>query len=291
MIIAAITSGLGNQMFQYAAARALSVRLGVPLKLETSWFRYSRDRSFQLNRFRIQATVMTPSEENYWKLLKSSKITRLVEAVRPLGLLGGLTPLVDKQQGFDERILSVNDPVYLNGYWQSEKYFNAIAGTIRDELTFVAEPDDVNRATLDKMKSSEAVVLHVRRGDYVSNAATTAHHGVCDLDYYQRAIQLMILKVSSPHFFIFSDDPEWSAQNLKLDYPSTYVTHNTGKQDHEDLRLMAAGKHFIIANSSFSWWGAWLSANRGKQVVAPGRWFNSPLVSSRDLLPEGWTVI
>jgi hypothetical protein len=162
---------------------------------------------------------------------------------------------------------------------------------LREELTFKDAPDAANAAMLRQMASCEAVVVHVRRGDYVSNAAFHAVHGICDVAYYRRGLELLRQTVRDPHCFIFSDDPDWVKQNLKLDAPCTYVTHNVGKQDYEDLRLMSHGQHFIIANSTFSWWGAWLSRHPAKQVIAPRRWFQSEAASGRDIVPEAWTAI
>jgi len=291
MIVSAITGGLGNQLFQYAAARALSIRLASPIKLETTWYQHSPDRKYHLDLFRIHATVASTFEERYFALLKSRKVIKGFEMARNAGIPVGFTALVDKHQGFDERVLTVKGNVYMNGHWQSERYFCSISQLIRYELTLITEPDAVNRVMIEKMDSCEAVVLHVRRGDYVKNTSTNAYHGVCGLDYYEKAIDKLLLQVNVPHFFIFSDDPEWTSENLKLPYVSTYVTHNTGKQDYEDLRLMSRGKHFIVANSSFSWWGAWLSNNPTKNVIAPKQWFKSTAFSGKDLAPDAWTLI
>jgi len=291
MVISAISGGLGNQLFQYAAGRALAERLNAPLKLEKEWYRYSKDRKFQLELFNIQATVITSErEEDYLAHLKRASIGVLMRAGRRLRIPGTILPLLDRRQGFDERFLTVDGDVYLSGNWQTERYFKSIADKIRQELTFKSKPDSENRAMLDQIAGTEAVMLHVRRGDYVKNAETNVYHGVCGLDYYQKAVVLTQERVSNPHFFIFSDDPEWTAANLKLDRPSTYVTHNTGRHDEEDLRLMMHCRHFIVANSSFSWWGAWLSANPSKQVIGPKRWFATSEISS-DLAPLEWTVI
>ena len=130
--------------------------------------------------------------------------------------------------------------------------------------------------------------IHVRRGDYVSDAITQEIHGLSPLEYYAAAIQHIAHVAVQPHFFVFSDDPSWVRQNLHIDYPTTYVEHNTADRNYEDLRLMSLCRHHIIANSTFSWWGAWLGSNRAKMVIAPKRWFNTPDKDTRDLIPRSW---
>jgi hypothetical protein len=113
-------------------------------------------------------------------------------------------------------------------------------------------------------------------------------HGACDVDYYDRCVKRLTERVKDPHFFVFSDDPQWSRDNLKLEYPAVYVDHNDMEHGHEDLRLMSQCKHNIIANSTFSWWGAWLNNNRDKVVFAPKKWFVRANKNSDDIVPLNW---
>jgi hypothetical protein len=135
-----------------------------------------------------------------------------------------------------------------------------------------------------------AISLHVRRGDYANNPKTKATHGLCSLDYYQASVRQMAQKVARPHFFIFSDDMEWVQGNLKIDFPCVFVEHNRGAESYNDMRLMSLCKHHIIANSSFSWWGAWLNPNMEKIVIAPRKWFASQ-TAVPDLFPAGWIIL
>jgi hypothetical protein len=185
----------------------------------------------------------------------------------------------------------VHGNVFLKGYWQSERYFQEIAPILRQELTFKAAPDQENQAMLQRIDSCQSIVLHVRRGDYLGTRKSHTVHGVCSADYYASAIAYLRERVKDPHCFVFSDDPQWVADHLRLAIPSILVSHNVGKQNHEDLRLMSRGKNFIIANSSFSWWGAWLSTHPGKQIIAPRRWYQSSPVLTHDLIPKTWTRI
>ena len=158
---------------------------------------------------------------------------------------------------------------------------------IRKEFTVKGMPDPINESYLEKIIDCESVSVHVRRGDYVSNPTTAQVHGFLGLEYYQKAMNTMLEKIDNPHFFVFSDDPEWTERNIKTDAPVTYIKYN-GAKNYEDLRLMSTCKHHIIANSSFSWWGAWLSPDRENIIIAPKRWFKSDKLNARDLIPEPW---
>ena len=138
---------------------------------------------------------------------------------------------------------------------------------------------------------SNSISLHVRRADYVTNPQANQFHGVSSMEYYNKAIHKIKSIISEPHFFIFSDDITWAKQNMIIDCPTTFVSHNGPDKNYDDLRLMSFCKHHIIANSSFSWWGAWLAMNKNKVVIAPTRWFNSPDRNTKDVIPENWFSI
>ena len=191
---------------------------------------------------------------------------------------------------FRPEILTLRDDAYLDGYWQSEKYFSDIQDVIRKEFTVKNKPDPINESYLGEIKDCESVSVHVRRGDYVSNPTTNQVHGFLGLEYYQKAMNTMLEKIDTPHFFVFSDDPEWAEKNLTTDAPTTYVKHN-GTKNYEDMRLMNTCKHHIIANSSFSWWGAWLASNENKIVIGPSRWFRNKDYNDLDRMPENWLRI
>lgn len=183
------------------------------------------------------------------------------------------------------------EDVYLAGYWQSESYFSAIGDVIRREFTVKYEPDSTSNETEERIGKTQSVSIHVRRRDFVENSETKRLHGTCSLDYYSECVTLIGSKVADPHFFVFSDDPDWVTKNLRLKYPCRYVTHNDASRNYEDLRLMSCCKHNIICNSSFSWWGAWLNRNPDKIVLAPRRWFGELNFDTRDLLPASWIKV
>jgi len=189
------------------------------------------------------------------------------------------------------QFLALPDHSYLEGYWGSEKYFKDIENIIRKEFTLKDKPDAINQKMISRIKNCDSVSIHIRRGDYIFDEKTNKYHGVCNLDYYLKAIALVAKKVKKPYFFIFSDDIRWAKQNLHLKFPCVYVNHNIGKKDYEDLRLMSNCCHNIIANSSFSWWGAWLNKNKDKIVIAPKKWFTDKSINTKDLIPKQWLKI
>ncbi len=307
MVIVRLMGGLGNQLFQYAAGRALSLRLNASLKLDTSYYKAVPNRNNLLRHFNIKAKSITPFYDEMLVYLPRQYRYRASDLLRrsgfPFGkialydsketsteLPSGMVMFNDKISSFEERFLSIKGDIYLNGFWVSERYFAHIADQIREELTLRFAPNTQNRNLLNQIHSVEAVALHVRRGDYLLYPAVGGL-GPCDLDYYHRAVASLMLEVNNPHFFIFSDAPEWTRNNIKLDAPCTYIQHNVGKHDFEDLRLMSHCKHFIIANSTFSWWGAWLGKYPYKRIFCPQKWWGDPNRSTLDLIPERWVRI
>lgn len=285
-VVVRLVGGLGNQMFQYAAARAVALSNQVPLSLDTSWFINADDRRYALAPFHIDA-VLVPST------LHSKPSGRWVKLLSRLGVrLGmgnsGLPRYVEKRFTFDPAVAALQAPIYLDGYFQSEKYFERVRRQIASEFTLRSEPSPQTRDMLLWINEVDSICVHIRRGDYVSNSATHAYHGICSLDYYRAGLEIVCQGLDRPHCFVFSDDPEWVRENFQANLPFTSVDIHGAQEAHEDLRLMAACRRFVIANSSLSWWGAWLGSRNGKIVVAPKRWFQSGNNDTRDLIPAGW---
>jgi hypothetical protein len=289
LVIAKLTGGLGNQMFQYAMARRVAIVNNFTLKLDTTWFENNPlNRTYDLNHFSIIENFASQKEI---KLLKNSQIYPAKKYIYRLIELGKTdqkpSHIIEKSIDYDPDVLLISNSVYLEGYWQSEKYFKDVEGIIREELNFRHKADAINSEFVEMIGHYNSVSIHVRRGDYVSNDVTNKVHGTCSLDYYNNAIDYIKNSEKKPYFFVFSDDPLWVKENLKIDDPTQYISHNINK-NYEDLRLMSLCKHFIIANSSFSWWGAWLSRNPDKIVIAPRRWFKQKECNISDRLPESW---
>ena len=293
MIIVRLIGGLGNQLFQYAAARRLSILHRTTLKLDITPFEYYKLHRYSLSPFRIQEVFATPEEiaevKGTSKKRLAKRAFRWSQKLKPYYRRSIFSEL--HFGAFDPNIMKTPKHVYLDGYWQSEKYFVDIQDVIRRGFTVKYEQDGQSREIAEQIASTQSVSIHIRRGDYVSNPQTSRVHSVCSLDYYKQCVSLIAEKITHPHIFVFSDDPRWVTDNLRFDYPTTFVTHNDATKNYEDLRLMSMCKHNIIANSSFSWWGAWLNANPNKIVLAPRRWFNDPSRDTRDLLPDGWIKV
>lgn len=289
MIIVKLMGGLGNQMFQYAAGRCLSLRHGTVLKLDLSFLEGDQagncSRAFELDHFSITAEKASHLEICSMNGMGGTK--QWAAASWIIQKIMGTSVYREKWFHFDPNVLSLPDNVYLDGYWQTERYFSDFREIIRKEFTVNTAQTVENRAISDEIQEVNSVSLHVRRGDYVMNEKIRAVHGFCDLAYYHRAEDRVARTIKNPHFFVFSDDPEWVADHIKLHHPARYISHN-GSMAHEDLRLMSCCRNHVIANSSFSWWAAWLSRTPDKLVIAPDRWFNDPSVDTDNLIPPDW---
>lgn len=295
MVIVRLIGGMGNQMFQYAAGRRLAHVTNSILKLD---FRpggpLDTPRSYNLFPFNIEADPATPEEMAGFlgegRARRRFFLGRLLRRRQPLGWPG--RHVVESGFRFNPAILDLDGDVYLYGYWQSEKYFKDIGDIIRSEFTVKTGLEGQNGEMARFIRSvAGSVSVHVRRGDYISNPETYKYHGICSPEYYLSAAHKVARLSSKPHFFVFSDDIPWCRTNLRLPYPTTFVDFNDDKRNYEDLRLMGLCRHHIIANSSFSWWGAWLCENPERTVIAPARWFSDPSIDISDLIPESWTCL
>lgn len=294
MIIVNVIGGLGNQMFQYAAARTLALARGLPLRLDVSGFDgYGLHHGFELQRvFRCEVPLASAEEVRSVLGWRAVPVIRRLLARQELASFRGKSFVVEPHFHYWPGLRDVPATAYLHGYWQSERYFADAAAAIRAEFTFRQPPSASNAAIAEKIGAGgTAVSLHVRRGDYVSDARTHATLGVCSPDYYRTAVRYIAERVETPEFFVFSDDIAWARANLELGHPCHFIDHNRGAESYNDMRLMSLCRHHIIANSSFSWWGAWLNPRDDKIVVAPARWFASGKRRLDDLFPRGWVTL
>ena len=293
MILVEIQGGLGNQMFLYAIGRRMSLERETPLLLDLTWFDTQALRTFRLGHFNIQAQTATSS------LVDQFRSRRLEQRVmRVLRRFAGdryryemIRENLDLRYHLDPNVLNAGGNLYLRGYFQHPDYFAPIANQLREEFKVITAPTPENKAMLAQIHNVNSVSLHIRRGDFVTNEVTNRTHGVMPMHYYTDAISLIAKRVQNPHFFVFSDDVTWAEQNLKLDHAMTVVKHNSGETDYEDLRLMMSCKHQIIANSSFSWWGAWLNTHDEKIVIAPSWWLAGDEIDTRGLIPDDWQIL
>lgn len=287
MIIIQLTGGLGNQLFQYAFARNLNLTHGIDIKFDINHFFANHQRSFELDKLKIEVDVATAEEINRVRLensllsLAKRKVNTLIKPYYRKSIIE------EKSFAYDPNLLKVNTNAYISGYFQSEKYFTSIETFLRKEIVPKENILSSSFYSLQSdMQKSMSVSVHVRRGDYINNPESYQAHGVCEMDYYTSALNLIKGKTNNPIFYIFSDDIRWCIENFTSEHPFVFITET--KSAIEDLFLMASCKHNIIANSSFSWWGAWLNPNANKITIAPKKWFNNRKENTQDLIPEPW---
>ena len=291
MIGAFICGGLGNQMFQYAAARALALRRGSGLQLDLAAFgkpgAFEVARPYELGKLAIEVAPTGSAAALSFLLARREQAA--------LRKLSGWTTVREGALGFDPGVNQLGDGTYLFGYWQSWRYFDDCANQLRAEMQPRAPLSEASRRLRDAMRATNSLALHVRRGDYVSSLETAAFHGALPADFYSRAVQFVRERSQDLSCFVFSDDLEWCRTALLgLGLPLTFVDLNSGADSWQDLYLMAACRHSIIANSSFSWWAAWLGDGQehaDRMVVAPQRWFAGADSAVEDRCPPGWTVL
>ena len=276
MVIVKIMGGLGNQLFIYAAAKRLSVINDAFLKLDTI-SAYAKDgysRAYSLNHFRINAEYATIEDVYELDLGNRRNLRYHFNKILPFRY----KRFIREDKIFDPRLLNLKiaNTVYLDGYWQNENYFKDIETIIRKDFEIVSPHDHINIELAKEMSESNSICLHARRLKY---------EYLLLVEYYDLAIKHMAKEVPNPHFYCFSDDMEWIENNVIIDYPVTYISDNKESKDYEDLWLMTQCKHYIIANSTFSWWGAWLNSNPSKIVIVPKNW------GYRAAVPKEWVVL
>lgn len=293
MIILRLSGGLGNQMFQYAAGLALARRHGAELRFDLDWFEANRlHQGLELARvFRLKLPMASRLDRRKILGWFAYPMLRRIVSRRSLPFLRPSRFVVEPYFHYWQRFEGLPADVYIDGYWQSERYFAPISDEIRRAFQFVLPMDARSGGLAQKMASEISVSLHVRRGDFFRERRVSSVHGVDLTGYYKKAVQAFIERLANPHFYIFSDEPEWVRQHLDIASACTIVDHNHGADSYRDMQLMSQCKHHIIANSSFSWWGAWLNPNPDKIVIAPRQWFKVSYFDTRDLYPPDWIVL
>ncbi|MEI6494713.1 MAG: alpha-1,2-fucosyltransferase [bacterium] len=304
MIIVKLQGGLGNQMFQYACGKNLAKKHNTELVLDTSFlldharYTYEPIRFYDLDIFDLNVKVINGREiDKYFYSPKSWFLSKFWNRTSVLSLRNRLLSISKRSywvvrqtnDHFNEDIFPDKTNLYLDGFWQSPKFFQEIEKEIRKDFTIknqLIEPSEI----LTQIKETNSVCINVRRGDFVDNPVISQHHGSYGLDYLKKAEKIIADKIDNPHFFITSDDVEWCKENIRLDHPQTIIDHSyAGKKFSNYLHLMISCKHFIIPNSSFAWWAAWLSPNPDKIVIAPKMWLKNSEMN--DLIPSDWIRI
>lgn len=287
-IIVKLNGRLANQMFEWAFVKALSQNSGKNVLIDDS------EETLKLDCFKVFKDVKTVAKSLRYKVFRKIIPFR--------NLRNKLTALnFDKMQNiqeecfctFQQNLLEINKPCYIKGFFQSEKYFKNIREDLLKDFSLNVDLNEQNKKMLEKIQSTNSVSIHFRRGDYTKKRVADKY-GSCSVEYYKNAVEYISNNNEKTiTLFIFSDDIDWVRNNVKFDCETFYVDINSAKQGYFDLELMKNCKHNIIANSSFSWWGAWLNENENKIVVAP-KWWMKDIDTTReniDIIPEGWIIL
>ena len=301
MIIAEMKGGLGNQMFQYAFAKSLALRNNASLKIDATDYVHTVGdpkkgiRLFGLRYFNIEAGEATAEDLQKFSPYRSAgflgSIRRYLNTFGDYRKKKFIIEPKDNFFSFDGKMISqpIKEDVYVSGFWQSEEYFRDYSEAIRKQLSVAGSPEGKNKEALEKIKEQNSVAIHVRHGDNATAIAKS--HGVLPMDFYKKAIEQIKNRVSDPVFYVFSDDIEWAKENLPKVDAMIAVDWNGDDKNHEDMRLMSACKHHIIANSTFSWWGAWLGFHKDQLVFAPKKYHQEGTVERRDFYPKTWNIL
>ncbi len=290
MIIVKLNGGLGNQMFQYALGlKCIETNPG-QVKLDISGYedtaKHTSDtlRQFDLGAFQISIPVATKDE--------------IMNVKYPFGIISKGCRLISKKilrrffpDYHPEIFENLHTNTYIDGFFQSEKNFLSVAQKIQKEFTLQEHFIDKKVSHfISLMSQSESVSIHIRRGDFANDPDTNRYHGLCPISYYEQAVNFVSKKASNPHFYVFSDDIGWVKSNLKIPFAQTFISGN-GLMSQQEIHLMSKCKHNIIANSTFSWWGAWLNRNPDKIVIAPKKWTDKIPDPHPNIIPDTWIRI
>ncbi|CAM8436634.1 alpha-1,2-fucosyltransferase [Candidatus Methylopumilus universalis] len=281
MIFVHLRGGLGNQMFQFAAGYALARKVNGEVSIILTSAMGDTQRKYELNNF-----IDINSHYTCRRQLAFEMFFRFIS-------------LLKIKKSFYEKNAFIYDPAFFDigrnvnifGYFQSEKYFKFIRKDILNIFKFKGASDPNYLEVVRKIQASNSVSVHIRRGDYVLNKTANAFHGVLSIAYYKKALNHIKANVAKPKIFLFSDDPEWVRKNFSFIGRFDLVDFNRGELSYRDMELMSLCKHNIIANSSFSWWGAWLNLNKDKIVIAPKKWLRDESVPLNDIIPESWVSL
>lgn len=271
MIVIELSGGLGNQMFQYALYKKFE-SLNKDVVMETSFFRSGQDlREYELGIFPVKYRTITDKEAA--EIRGYGYQDTVLDKVRYKLKPKKYETYVDKIGPFQPEIFEM-DNVYLSGYWQNENYFKDIKETICRDFSFSEEVIKKNKDICKRLKQENSVSVHIRRGDYLTTENTRIHGNICTERYYENAMAYIRENIENPHFYIFTDDLQWAREKYQGE-DITIVDGNRDNSSYVDMFLMSQCKHNIVANSTFSWWGAWLNANPDKLVLTPPKWLNN----------------
>lgn len=288
MIIVKLQGGLGNQMFQHSFGKKIALKTNAPLKYDVSWYSQNFNdvtrREILISLFEMPFNVM--SSNNVFIRTEKSSLFEIIKK----RISGNYVCNILKEGDLSwDRKIEKRGHFYVEGYWQNYKYFNEIKELLEKDFRFPEYKNEPDKEMAENIKNSNSVGIHIRRGDYSNNPRINQYHGTCSLEYYQKASQTLEKKFSNLKYFLFSDDPEWVNDNFNFLHNFKIVSDGK-RSELDEMHLLSDCKHQIIANSSFSWWGAWLNKNSEKVIIAPERWFldEEKQKQSKNITPDEW---
>ncbi|HMU99117.1 MAG TPA: alpha-1,2-fucosyltransferase [Chitinophagales bacterium] len=291
MIQVQLSGGLGNQMFQYAFGKHLAINTQSELVLDLAYIqsklpfkKFSTPMQYELDIFNLNVDC----NSLYFSNGITYPLAKLEYYLKTKRNTNKNNTLIESGMQFNADYLEKDEPLFIQGNFQSELYFKDIEADIREDFEFIHPLKEQNQQILNQIKSSNSVSIHIRRGDYLSIKNNASKFRALELDYYKNAMSILENKMENITYFVFSDDINWVKENLKTHAKTIFINHNKGKSSYIDMQLMSNCQHNIIANSTFSWWAAWLNANKNKIVVAPKTWFLIDELNQNDIVPISW---
>jgi hypothetical protein len=285
-----MVGGLGNQMFQYALGRRLQTDRGANVRYDLGMYKHNTERALTLSRLRTRFAEVSQSDKLTMKLSFGRTFSKAGALLGPLKNKLLWRVHEDPANGIDPEVTQLRGRWYLRGWYQCPAYFEKLRPQLLQEFDLAEPLTGANAELLKKIEAVNAVCLHVRRGDLVTNPLYAKEQQVQTADYYSQCLTDLAQRVNEPHIFVFSDDLPWCRANLHPPMPINFMDKNDGSTDYIDLHLMSRCRHFITANSTFSWWAAWLSQNPEKIIIVPPVWRFKDNGPPPDLIPGDWQI-
>lgn len=285
-----MVGGLGNQMFQYALCRRLQISRGANVRFDLDMYKHDTERALTLSNYRTTIPQVSAMDRATMRLSLGRTFAKVGKLLGPMGRGILWKVYEDRAEGLDMQVTELKGRWYLRGWFQCPGYFDSLRPQLLQEFELAKPLPPSGAELLKQIEGVNAVCLHVRRGDLVTNKLYNSEQQVQTADYYSQCLRDICDRVAEPHVFVFSDDMPWCRENLRSDLPTTFMDKFDGGTDYIDLHLMKNCKHFITANSTFSWWGAWLAQNENKIVIVPPVWRFKHNGPPPDLIPKGWQI-
>lgn len=293
MIVTRLDGGLGNQMFQYAFGLQIAKRYGTELYLDLSSYQSRPKHGFALDCWMTQHRAVDDAvrqrlPRQYRSSVREHALRRFLDRFNPLLL----RRVKEKPFGFHADKLNAPDNSFLVGYWQSERYFPDVREELRAQFQPKQALSSQTQCTIEAMSSEPSIAIHIRRGDYVqSRSAAAIYRSLPLASYYEPCVNAWLRKHPTGKAYVFSNDLDWCRQQLQLPCPVHFIGHVSASHAYEDMVMMSKAQALVIANSTFSWWSAWLNTRLDREIYAPRRWFHPGTLDGRNVNCADWKLV